>query len=191
MARVKQVKAAKDYPKFGIKKGDLHYYTKIKTGPRSSREIRQIEPIKPQQLTSSAFKSALLDWEETKGSVSSPEDVSGLASTIREMGEEEQSKLDNMPEGLQQGNTGELLRERAEACETAADELDTIASEWEDALNEHTEATEKYEAYQDYLRRKDEGDLSEDEEEPEECEEPEEFDQSEYEDRVSDVEVSA
>ena len=55
MARVHHRKAAKDYPDHGIAKGDLYYYTKIKTGPRSSRVLRSKEPFKRSQLTSSEF----------------------------------------------------------------------------------------------------------------------------------------
>ena len=44
MARVTRRKAAKDYPDAGINKGDLYYYAKIKTGPRTSRTLRSIKP---------------------------------------------------------------------------------------------------------------------------------------------------
>lgn len=178
MPHVKQVKAAKDYPQFGIKKGDLHYYTKMKTGPRSSRELRQKTPFKRSQLTSSPFLSALYDWEDSKSDVGSHEDIQGLADTIREIGEEERSKFDNMPEGLQQGDTGQMLEQRAEACETAATELEEIASEWEQALDEHTDLVEQAEKWADYVRRRDAGELEDGEEEPDE------FDDSDYKERA-------
>lgn len=190
MPRVKQVKAAKDYPQFGIKKGDLHYYTKMKTGPRSSRELRQLKPFKRSQLTNSEFLAALYDWEDNKGEAGSHEDVSNLAEHIREIGENEREKFDNMPEGLQQGDTGQMLEERAEACETAANELEEIASEWETALDEHTELVEQAEKWAEYVRRRDAGELEEGEEEPEEADWPDEFDDQEYKDRVEQVEVS-
>jgi hypothetical protein len=95
---------------------------------------------------------------------STPDDVRELAEGVREVGQEQQDKLDNMPEGLQQGATGELLQERIDACESSADELETIADEWESAETDHEN------------------------EEPEEGEEKEEFDSAEFTDRVSDCE---
>lgn len=189
MPRVKQVKAAKDYPQFGIKKGDLHYYTKMKTGPRSSRELRQIKPFKRSQLTNSAFLGALYDWQDSKADVGSHEDVTALAERIREIGEEENSKLENMPDGLKEGDTGQLLQSRYDACEAAADELETIASDWETAFDEHEELVEKAEKWADYVRRRDANELEEGEEEPEEEDFPDEFDDQEYKDRVESVEV--
>jgi len=185
MPRVKQVKAAKDYPQFGIKKGDVHYYTKMKTGPRSSRELRQKTPFKRSQLTNSAFLSALYDWEDSKAEIGSHEDVSALADAIREIGEEERGKFDNMPEGLQQGDTGQMLEQRADACDEAASELEDIATEWESALNEHTGLVETYVEFQndpDEWRKAHEG-----EDDPD-C--PDDFDDQEYMDRVEQIEVS-
>lgn len=189
MARPKQVTAAKDHPQFGIKKGDVHWYVKIKTGPRTSREMRQKTPFKRSQLTQSEFLSALYDWEDSKADVGSHEDVQGLADTIREIGENERSKFDNMPEGLQQGDTGQLLEQRADACETAASELEEIASEWETALEEHTGLMSEWETYQDELASY-EADPEAYGDKPEEVEEPDEFDDGEYKSRIADVEVS-
>lgn len=133
MARIKHVKAAKDYPAQGIAKGEMYYYTKIKTGPRSSRVMRSKTPFKRSQLTQSEYLSQLYDWEDSKAEIGSMEDAQQFADDIRALGEEQQEKLDNMPEGLQQGSTGEMLTERAEACESAAAEIEEIISEWEDA----------------------------------------------------------
>lgn len=47
-------------------------------------------------------------------------DLESLAEQVREFGEEQQGKFDNMPEGLQQGDTGQLLEERASNMEQAA-----------------------------------------------------------------------
>jgi len=53
--KVHKVKARKDYPQFGIKKGDEHYTWSVMYGPRNSRTFRQLTPPKPSQLTSSEF----------------------------------------------------------------------------------------------------------------------------------------
>lgn len=133
MARPVNRKARKDYPNDGIKKGDQYWYVKIKTGARSSKVMRQIAPFKPSQLTSSPYLSTLYGWEESKSQVTSPDDLEDLITTIRELGEQCQESFENMPEGLQQGDTGQLLEERANACEEAANELEEIQTEWQNA----------------------------------------------------------
>jgi hypothetical protein len=72
------------------------------------------------------------------------EDVEGLfgdlesaADESESLGSEQEEKLNNMPEGFQQGSTGELLQARSDACQTVADTLRDAASElegkpWED-----------------------------------------------------------
>ena len=210
MARIKHVKAAKDYPAQGIAKGDMYYYTKIKTGPYSSRVMRSKTPFKRSQLTSSDYLSQLYDWEDSKAEIGSMEDAQQFADDIRQLGEEQQEKLDGMPEGLQQGSTGEMLTERAEACENAANEIEEIISDWESArdawegeietykadLENHQQSQEAYDEWE--AQADDEGF---DEPEPVLDVEPDlpdhtaengdefEFDESEFLDRVREVSV--
>lgn len=110
MARVELRKAAKAYPEQGIAKGDSYYFAQIKTGPRSSRTIRSKNPIPRSQLTTSSFKSQLYDIEDNGfGSVSEAQDLRDVAERVRELGQEAQDSFDNMPEGLQQGDTKDSL----------------------------------------------------------------------------------
>jgi len=53
-----------------------------------------------------------------------------------------------MPEGLQQGDTGQMLENRASESETAADELDTLADDYE-GLTDPGEMDEVEEPEQD------------------------------------------
>lgn len=63
-------------------------------------------------------------WEEDYGvSDSTPEE---LRDTIEGIMDEQQERLDNMPEGLQEGDVGQLLQERIDACESTMYELDSI-----------------------------------------------------------------
>ena len=187
MPRVKQVTAAKDYPEFGIVKGQKHYHWKRKTGPYTSQEYRQVEPPRIEQLTSSEYKIAMHNIEQQRSEIGSYEDVTALAEAVRDLGSEQQGKFDNMPEGLQQGDTGQTLEQQAQALESAAEELDAIAEEWETALNEHASAVEEYDAAMiDYNAAMETGDFEEDDE-PEEPDDPGEFDEAEYLDRVNDV----
>jgi hypothetical protein len=187
MARPQKRKAAKDYP--GIPKGSEYWYVKIKTGPRSSRVMRQLTAFKRSQLTSSEFLSAQYAWEETKAELSDMDEAQGLADTIRELGEEQQSKKDNMPDGLQQGDTGQLLEDRATACEDAATEIEAVISDWESAKDDYETEQTAFEEYETALENwisdgEPEGDK------PEEVEDPGEFDEDEYISRVQDVEIN-
>lgn len=136
MPRVKQVVARKDYPHYGIAKGQRHYNWHLKTGPRSSREYRQVEPPRPSQLTTSVFLGTIGDMEleiaEFVHDDSLPDTLSEFAGRARELGSEEREKFENMPDGLQQGDTGQMLEERADACDAWADEIEQAA----DALRE-------------------------------------------------------
>ena len=53
-------------------------------------------------------------------------EVENIASEIRSLGEECEEKRSNMPDSLQDAPSGELLQERADACSSAADELEAI-----------------------------------------------------------------
>ena len=57
--------------------------------------------------------------------------LNDAAEQLRELGQECQDKFDNIPEGLQQGDTGQLLENRAQECEAKADELESAAGEVE------------------------------------------------------------
>lgn len=88
------------------------------------------------QLENSPFLSGIRAQEEALGDIEldgterDASDIQGqvedIISEIRNLGEECQSSLDNMPEGLQQGSTGELLQERVDECENMASELEGI-----------------------------------------------------------------
>lgn len=167
MARPQQRTAAKDYPNSGIVKGDTYWYVKIKTGPRSSRVLRQKNPFRRSQLTSSDYLGQLYDWEDTKSGLSDMDDAQQLADDIRALGEEQTAKYESMPEGLQQGDTGQMLEARASACETAAGDIEEIIARWES-----------------------ERDAFEPGEPENEGDDPEEFDASDFITEVQNVEVS-
>lgn len=129
MSRVHKRKAAKDYPDHGIAKGDTYYYTKMKTGPRSSRVLRSKTPFRRSQLTGSEYLGTLYDIEDDQAKLDSLDDASDIAERYRTLGEETLEKFDNMPDGLQAGDTGQMLQERADACETAADEIEDLVGQ--------------------------------------------------------------
>lgn len=147
MARVEKVKARKDYPAQGIKKGDEYYICRIKL-QRGGMTIRSKDPIPRYRTTVSEFYSTLWQIEdEAFSGVETSEQLRDVATQVRELGEAQQEKLDNMPEGLQEGSTGEMLRERAEACEAWADEIEQAAETLDEklsAIDEHEKMQETY-----------------------------------------------
>jgi len=141
MPRVQYRKARKDYPDNGIKKGDMYYYTSLKL-QRGGIVKRSLKPFKQSELTTSAFKGGWFCTQEAwNESAKMSEDITSAADSIREIGEECQNSLEAMPEGLQEGETGQMLQERIDACETCADALDTCAQEMDD-LDEPNPFTE-------------------------------------------------
>lgn len=132
MARVYHRKARKDYPASGIEKGDMYYYTKIKTGPRSSRVMRSKTPFKPSQLTTSPFKSGWYAVQEAwEAGDKDAEAIRAAGEALQEIADAATESFENMPEGLQQGETGQMLENRASETENAASELEGLADELE------------------------------------------------------------
>lgn len=140
MPRVKQVVARKDYPHFGISKGQKHYHWKLMTSARSSREFRQVEPPRPSQLTTSEFLGTIgdieLEFAELVHDENLPDALREIAERVRAAGEEVRERFENMPEGLQQGDTGQMLEERADNAESWADEIEQAADTLAEALDD-------------------------------------------------------
>ncbi len=135
MARATFVKKArKDIPSAGIKAGESYYWWKFRFG---GKYFSKTAPRRS-QLTQSEFYSQVYEIEDEIAGATADESlkdfVEDIASRLREIGEDCQSKRDNMPESLQDSDTGSLLEERAQAMETAADEFESI--DFDDAPDE-------------------------------------------------------
>jgi hypothetical protein len=129
MAKVHIVKRArKDIPGTNIKKGNLYYWWKF---PYGSKQISELPP-RPSQLTQSEFMSTLLscmesiedldvnDWDEVQSTRES------VVTELCQLRDDTDDKLNNMPESLQQGPTGELLQNRIDEVGTLVDELEAM-----------------------------------------------------------------
>lgn len=142
MPRVQHVKSArKDNPV--CKKGGSYYWWKFRYGGKRY----SLTYPKASQLTQSAYYSALYDLQEQVENAA-PENADDfealrdeIAAGVREQGEQCTESRDNMPEGLQDAPTGELLQERADACESAADEIESmdVPDEWGDIAEQQAE----------------------------------------------------
>lgn len=157
MPRVHHVKKARKANKqYDIKKGDEYWWAAFKTGPRSGFKRCWKKPPRPSQLTLSEFYSTVLGHQEAiddsaatattvDGVHSLGSDMESAAEEIRQLGDDQEEKLNNMPEGLQQGSTGELLQSRADECQTLADELEQAGSELSSFEFEPEEGSEETE----------------------------------------------
>lgn len=131
MARAHFVKKAqKDHPEGGIKKGESYYWWAFMVGGRGGPKHYSKTQPKASQLTQSEFLGAMSDIEDEIGALSADDSlessVTEIAERIRELGSEQEGKKDNLPEGLQDGPTGELLQQRSDRCGEIADELEGI-----------------------------------------------------------------
>jgi hypothetical protein len=147
MPKVTEVKKArKDYPNFGIKKGDTYYHWSFKMGPKMMSKTYP----KRSQLTRSDFLSQLYDLEDEIGSrfegIDNPDDISGvlddLKSDIESLRDSEQDKLDSLPEQFQEAGPGEIINERIEALENWISELEGIDIPSEDDVLEELDESE-------------------------------------------------
>ena len=130
------------------KKGETYYWwsTRITVGKSyvSKKHLSKTFP-KRSQLTNSEFLGQMYDIEDDRlgklnqAGFASAEDlraeVDSIAEDIRTLGEEQEDKRGNMPEGLQEGSTGEMLQERSNACKAMAYALEAIDFDYDEELN--------------------------------------------------------
>lgn len=137
MARIHERIARKDYPAEGIKKGDRYYTWKTRVTVGKSYVGRVHRSLtRPTSTTGSAFLAALAEIQASFQGVEDADGLRAIAEQVRDLGREERDKFDNMPDGLQQGDTGQLLEERADGCDAWADEIESAADALETKLGE-------------------------------------------------------
>jgi len=137
MPRVTSVKKAQKSPgkcgKCGdaIGEGQPYVWWAFRYGGKRIRCAKPECAPKGSDLTQSEFYSTLYSiQEDAKLDGSTVEELEGqrddVVSQLNDLAEETRGKFENMPDGLQQGDTGQLLEERADACESAAQELESV-----------------------------------------------------------------
>lgn len=138
MPKVTATVARIDSPKAcpSAKAGQTYYWwrTRMK-GARSGTTRCSLSRPRPSQLTSSEFWGEAFSLQETmEDAVGTVDDVSDLeslqqewADAARALGDQQRDKRSNMPEGLQDGDTGQMLEERADGCDGWADEILAVA----------------------------------------------------------------
>src|SRR6266446_10171515 len=125
-------KAQKDHPDIGIKKGEPYYWWAMKTGPRSGITRKSKTPPKRSQLTSSDYFSRLWDlqdgteWSKAECFSDLESMRDDVVAQLEELRDEQDEKKSNMPEGLQEGDTGQMLQERYDSLDSAINELQNV-----------------------------------------------------------------
>lgn len=113
-----------------IKVGDPYVWWKFQFGPRLVRCAKAECYPKPSDLTRSEFLGQLYDLQARDIDGESVEDLESikdeLVSDLDSMRSDCEDKRSNMPEQLQDSDTGNLLQERIDALENAVSELEAI-----------------------------------------------------------------
>lgn len=135
MARAVFVKSArKARPEYGIAVGDSYYWWKFRFGGTHYSKT----PPKRSQLTQSPFLSQLYELQDRISDIKAEDrddlksQIEEICSEIENLRDECQESLDNMPDQLQESDTGQMLQERVEALDGWKDELENIDTEDED-----------------------------------------------------------
>lgn len=172
MAKVHFVKSArKDNPV--AKKGESYFWWKPMIGGRGGAKRYSKERPKPSQLTTSEFLSRFYDIEEQIAEAKDPDTLEQIAQDLSELGDETREKYDNMPEGLQQGDTGTMLDERATGCDEWRGEIERVAEELREKIDAREELREAWRNWNEQEESNSANDLEDDDyDEPTEDEPP-------------------
>lgn len=120
-----------------INPGDPYLWWEFRHGGRHVRCTNC--PPRASELTQSAFLAMIYDAQDFQASITDHEQIQDLVDMVSEARDQAQESLDNMPEGLREGDTGTLLQERVEACEQWISELGDLTDndevDWHDELS--------------------------------------------------------
>ncbi len=133
MARAHFVKKARKAHEGGIKKGDSYWWWAFMVGGRGGPKHYSKTQPRASQLTQSAYYAAIADIQDDLAALSADDSlgdsISNIADRLNELADEQEEKKGNLPDSLQEAPSGELLQERADACRSAAGELEGINSD--------------------------------------------------------------
>lgn len=126
MPKVHHVKKSrKPVPQLDLPAGSEYWWWGIMQGSRGVKRFSRKAPTRS-QLTQSEFLGRVYDIEDQLNELKDPTDLESLIQDIRNLGDEQEEKYNNMPDGLQQGDTGQLLEGRKSSCDEWADELEAV-----------------------------------------------------------------
>jgi hypothetical protein len=126
MPKVNHVKKSrKPVPQLDLPAGSEYYWWSMMVGSRGVKRYSKTPPTRS-QLTNSEFLGRVYDIGDQLDAITDPDDLDSLIDDIRELGQEQEEKFNNLPDSLQSSSTGELLEGRASSCEEWASELEGL-----------------------------------------------------------------
>ena len=146
-AVVKKVKAQKDYPQFGVKRGQQHFTWSVPMGGVFVK-FRSMTQPKKSQLVAPGYQqdfAVLQETAEALGEIHDTSDIDSLIDEITALKDETEEKYNNMPQQLQGGDTGVLMQERVTELETWIEELSNIMSDAEAITDDMEDCAEQWE----------------------------------------------
>jgi hypothetical protein len=137
-------KARKDYPEAEIKKGEGYWKWSFRFGGVHKSKTKPSRS----QLTQSSFLSTLYDIEDTIddrfAGLGEQEEIESalddLIGDIESLRDEAEGSLDNMPEQLHDGDTGQMLQDRIEGLESWISDLSSVDAIVDDELTKEEKA---------------------------------------------------
>lgn len=144
--------ARKAYPAQGIEVGDTYYKWSLRpTGRGKGTPYRSKTYPTRQQLTSSDFLRSVYDIEDQLSAITATGVEEGclddIIQAIRDLAEEQDEKLENMPEGFREGS---VVSERKDALEGWADDLESHANDIPDESGYAAEGADPEEGQEDH-----------------------------------------
>jgi len=156
MPRVHFVKAART-DNAVVKAGESYYWWKFRRGGKRLSKTRP----KRSQLTQSEFYSRMYDIEDDVIGAAVADDslpgvIADVVSQLEELRDEQEEKRQNMPDALQDSDSGNMLQERYDGLDSAISEFEQIDTD--DAPTEVADLDEddreEDETDEDFLARK-------------------------------------
>lgn len=136
MPRVNRVEHARKSPgncgKCGcvIQAGAPYVWWKFRYGGKRVRCGQAACAPKPADLTQSEFLSTLYDIQETTFPADTIEDLESakdeVVSRLEELRDQQEEKRSNMPDSLQESDTGNMLQERYDAIDSAISDIESV-----------------------------------------------------------------
>lgn len=127
-----------------VKKGQKYYHWTLY---KSTMQI-SLTPPRQSQLTGSAFLQQLYSMQEQIADCTT--DIDAMTSLRDEivdqannLKDETESSLDNMPEGLREGDTGQMLQSRIDGLDQWISELEAIDFEIDEDIDKEGEEYEE------------------------------------------------
>lgn len=124
-------------------KGQSYYWwaTRTTIGKTYHKSIHKSkDKPKPSRLESSPFTSGWMSALEAFDDLGTGDDfesaVADVVGNLEDLMSETQDKYDNLPEGLQAGQTGEMLQGRVDSLQELIDELGNVSVDMSDVSSE-------------------------------------------------------